>query len=224
MLKIKALHKAVLWTALGALCAVPSAVGQTQVSMTLTGAGSNGAYGGVYIGPYVATVNGVTGVQVICDDYVAHTTLGESWTADETSLVPLDSSTAKFGSVTDAQAKYEQIAYLSLQLFDTTDTTTAIALQYAIWGIFDTSLTTTTAYTNSGASGALSGVPSTGDLALMDFSGISILTPLDKTTGPQEFIVKTPEPTLSSILLVDLSAVGALILFFRRRRIHVSQA
>src|ERR1700761_4288255 len=58
---------------------VSSSKADTIASMKLTSAGSNTDYG-IYIGPYTATVNGVS-TSAICDDFSDATYVGETWTA-----------------------------------------------------------------------------------------------------------------------------------------------
>ena len=53
--------------------------------MTLTGANS-GSQAGVYTSPYTATIDGATGIAVICDDFTSDTYFGETWTANVTNL------------------------------------------------------------------------------------------------------------------------------------------
>ena len=107
------LQTALCLIAIAVLCVVPS-FGVQTVTMTLTGPGQNGTLGGVYIGPYVATINSVPNVQVICDDYVDNSYLQESWTANVYNLS--DISKTDFHSQSNALQKYEQAAWLSLQL------------------------------------------------------------------------------------------------------------
>ena len=57
----------------------PSALADGTATMTLTGAGIN-SLDGVLIGPYTATINGVS-TPVICDDYGDESYIPEAWTA-----------------------------------------------------------------------------------------------------------------------------------------------
>src|ERR1700680_2605307 len=99
------LQTALCLIAIAVLCVVPS-FGVQTVTMTLTGPGQNGTLGGVYIGPYVATINNVPNVQVICDDFVDGTYLNETWTADVSSF-PIPKT-----------VQYQQAAWLTLQLLN----------------------------------------------------------------------------------------------------------
>jgi hypothetical protein len=222
--------RTVLYAIAAVLCVAPSFA---QVSMTLTGPGSNGALGNVYIGPYVATIGGVKNVQAICDDFVHDTFLQESWTANVSSLPNTQ--------------QYEQAAWLTLQLLSSTSapcnggTNCAGDIQYALWQLMDPTApqgqltpfdylnskgltadlsSAQTFLTNSGLSANYSGI---------DYSRFSVYTPdLTKpitcspgpcaSTPPQNFIVvRTAEPSSLAILGLDLSAVGALVFFLKRR-------
>src|SRR5579859_2220025 len=108
------------------LCVAPSFA--TTATMTLTGPGQNGTLGNVYIGPYVATINNVPNVQVICGDFVDETYLNETWTVDVTSF-PVPET-----------VQYQQAAWLTLQLLNPPacgGTNCAGDIQYAIWQLFD---------------------------------------------------------------------------------------
>ena len=63
----------------------PSCFGAQTASMTLTGVGVNGVLGGVYIGPYVGTIDAVT-TPLICDDFFDDSYIPESWTANVYSI------------------------------------------------------------------------------------------------------------------------------------------
>src|ERR1700691_2444139 len=96
-----------LFLALSLLCIAPSAFADTA-SMDLTGAGSN-VMDGVYIGPYTATINGVS-TPVICDDFADESYIGEAWTANISTFA--DSlANVKFTAAPET-ANYEEASYL----------------------------------------------------------------------------------------------------------------
>lgn len=193
-----------------------------QVSMTLTGVGNNGVLGGVFVGPYVATIDGVT-TDVICDDFFDETYVGESWKANVSTLADLTQT--KWGAA--ATQQYQEAAWLSLQLIDPPKSCSgancAGDIQYAIWEVFDPpsagldpfdylsgqDLTNAKGWLTAAKQNYGAGV---------DYSNITIYTPLNGGP-PQEFItVKTPEPPTLGLLWMDLSAFVGVVLLLRRRR------
>jgi len=217
---------------------VPSSFAAQTANMSLTGVGTNGTLGGVYIGPYVGTVNGVT-TPLICDDFIDESYIPETWTADVYSIS--DYASLRFHSSTAplAQVGYEEVAWLSQQLTNqslglpttctnTTSINCAGDIQYAIWAVFDpTALTYITGANRTNANTWLSAAQS--HYSTGDYSNVSVYTAVAGTAlcggracppgpTPQEFIVvRTPEPPFLSLLGVDLSAVGGLIFFLKRK-------
>ena len=208
------------------LCCAPSLFAE-QANMVLTGVGDNGVLGGIYVGPYVATINGVT-TDVICDDFVDESSVGEQWTANVSTLSDL--SKTKWGS--SASQQYQQVAWLSLQLMNPPtscgNANCAGDIQYAIWEVFDPP--------SSGLDpfDYLSGQDKTNaqwwlsqaqqNYAGVDYSNIAIYTPVNGGP-PQEFVtVKTPEPPLVALLMVNLFGILALLFVYRRRRARLQLA
>jgi len=123
---------------LAALVAVvsltPRAVADQTASMDLTGVGTNGAYAGVYIGPYQGTINGVS-TPVICDDFGDESYIPETWTAITTSVSNLGADpNLKWG---DNQTLYDEGAYLATLLANPANSANASAIQYALWQLMD---------------------------------------------------------------------------------------
>ncbi len=124
-----AVQKRWLFAAAFLLLLAPFAVAD---SMTLTSAG-NIVMAGVYVGPYTATVNGVT-TTVICDDFADETYLGESWTASSTTFSSLGSTlnTQKWNLSGSQQTQlYNEAAWLVTQLLAATNPTTIGEIQFA---------------------------------------------------------------------------------------------
>ncbi len=214
------------------LSAAPAMASSIDLTMTNIGLGSNGVMGGAYIGPYTVQVNGTTNTfQVICDQFLADTYVGESWTASITSLSSLNSQL------------YNEIGYLAEALFagSTSCQTSSCAgvnyaadIQYAIWQVFDGAPALT-----GGAFAYLTG----NDLANAQgwliaaqsqtytpgqFSDLVIYTPTSclntvgcsSTNLPQEFIGKTsvPEPATVLLLLVAMAGTFGYQYRFNRAR------
>jgi len=92
---------------------------------------------GVYVDPYTATVGGVQGLSVICDDWANNTYQNESWTANVTTVSSLGSSTVPMwaASSTFTQAQlYDALAYLGSQLLaNPQNATNQVEVSFAIW-------------------------------------------------------------------------------------------
>lgn len=200
--------------AVAVLLFAPIALADTA-SMYLTGPGTNGTMAGVYVGPYVAQINGVA-TPVICDDYVDESFINESWTANVTTLANL--SGTKWGGLPNATTLYEEAAWLTEQLV-TASPSQAGDIQFAIWAIFDPS--------------AINGLTSGDQMAVEnlimqaqnqsywagEFNNILIYTANTNdpilcngqacaNTPPQEFLVDTPEPGVFALVLIGLSAIA----------------
>jgi hypothetical protein len=209
-------------------------------TFTLTGPGSNGTVTenngtGVYVGPYVATVDGVANVQVVCDDFADETFINESWTTNTTnfSSTGLSSSTNEYysggtngGSLTQLQA-YQQVAWLSEQLMNPSNTTaTDAAIQLAIWQIFDSSTLSNFTTNESGdvtAANSWLALAAAQTYTPGEFSNVQILSYAagSAITGqsngrPQEFILVTPEPASALLLLIVFCALGGAMAYSRK--------
>lgn len=213
--------------AVAALAAVPA----RAVDITLTGVGSGNVLGPAYIGPYVATINGQSGFQVICDDFSADSYINEEWNASVSTLA--DVSQTKFQNVTG----YEELAYLATQLLSNAPCPKAGNcqgdIQYAMWQVFDSlgvpnpfsyltnipfvsyDLSNAQYWLNQAVTAVNNGS------AAADYANLVIYTPTSCVKNcydgklPQEFVaIRTPEPT--TVMLFGLGMVG---LFGYRRRL-----
>lgn len=193
----------------------------------LTGVGNGNSLDGIYVSPYVATVNGVS-TYVICDDFEDEVTVGESWTA--TSGVVGDPSTSGlFGSLNSTG--YAQVAWLAGQLITNLPTLTSYQqdlLSYSIWSVFDPGTPTTGVQgwldanpgglTWSAVQAEVASAPTSGN-----FSNVTVYTPVGGTQTccgqPQEFLtVSTPEAPATANLAVDFLGLGVVVFAFRRYR------
>lgn len=217
--------------------AVSFAFGQQQVAMDLTGVNGQ-SYAGVYTSPYQATINGVA-TTVICDDFGTESSINETWNAYVTSVNGVTSPYAKFSGANVTQASvstqqaYDAVAALATEILSLNPSSSqAIELSFAIWDIFDYSGVNSWLNTPSyGVSSTFINDVNLDALNALDatytagaYSNVYIYS---STTGsPQEFIavgpVSSPEPSTIAILVVDMFAVGALILLVRRRALRMA--
>lgn len=223
-----------LWSVVVPLCLAPCTF--SQASMFLTGAGNN-VMGGVYAGPYQATVNGVP-TPVICDDFLDESYLDEAWTADMSTVASLGTN-VKWGQ--SNQLRYDQAAWLAVEMFlpVNSNPATMAEISFAIWDIFDPGPSGAINYLASypgvnptyvsGAKNWVSMAQSqtftSGEFSEVQVYSVDSSQPITcgggkcPTAGPpQEFlVVATPEPPALAFLAVDLLSLLAVVLFVRRR-------
>jgi hypothetical protein len=204
--------------ALALLCFAPSAFANSN--LTMTGAGSN-VMGGVYVGPYYATVNGVANTMVICDDFADDSAIGHSWNFTANNFSTLGS--ALWGNQTK---NYEAAAWLTLQMLslngNPSNATQVGYISFAIWSLFDKSALNGLNSTQlAGVNLWLGKVPS--NLTPGLFANMVLLTPQGCTNGPgscpgQEFFQVMPEGGSAAmyLLLAGLTCFGAMR--YRRRQ------
>lgn len=193
------------------LAVAPSAFADTTATMYLAGAGSNVA-DGVYVGPYTATINGGSDTPLICDDYTHDSYVGETWTADVSTM-------SNLADVRFSPGNYDQVAYLATILFGLGNSPSnyaeADAVQFAIWSINDPSAIAPATCFGASADDCVSyWLKQAADQTYTagEFANILIYTP-QSGGDPQEFIVETPEP--GTILLL---CMGLTSLFLLKRR------
>lgn len=195
----------------------PSAFADTAY-MDLTGAGNNVA-NGVYVGPYTATINGVT-TPVICDDYSHESYLNDPWWANTSTFPTL--TNARFAGSNETQ-NYDEVAYLAGILFGLSgDNAQADALQFAIWYINDpTDVSSSQCFGSANVDCVSYWLTQAGNQNYTpgEFTNFMLYTPVGGG-NPQEFIVQTPEPGV--ILLLAIGLAGLLLL--KRRQSLVSLA
>jgi len=208
--------------AVALLCLVPCAFADSG-SLTLTGAGNN-VMDGVYVGPYYATVNGVTNTAVICDDFADESVIGNSWNYTANNFSTLGS--ALWGNQLQ---NYEGAAWLTLQMLslngNPNNNTQVGYLSYAVWSLFDKAALNGLSSTQlAGVNAWLAKIPQ--NLAPSQFANFIILTPQNCTPGTcpgQEFFEVMPEGGSAALYLLcaGLACFGAML--FRPRK-HATAA
>lgn len=231
------LGKTLCVAAVSLVSLVPSALAQT-VTMDVTNPGNN-ILGGVYVGPYYATVGNETNVPIICDDFEDETFVNTPWQAKVTTVSQGGTTwmTQKLGlSAAQEAADYAQAAYLAEQLVSSSATCPATAncagdIQFAIWNIFDPSASHLGTYT-TGPLSHLTGndlsnalwwqqkaatLFPVGSNATSQFSNVSVYSPYP-TGPPQEFLrVNTPEASALVTLGCELLLLVAGTVLLRRK-------
>lgn len=251
----KAMSKS-LYLGAALLCVAGSAFAD---NLTLKNANANYVMGGVYTSPYGISVNGGPAALMICDDFLTDISLGYSWSAGATQLTALSnesspSTQVKFDhagspspvsndNAAQQMADYAAAAYLANQLMTLPAATAnnwgnevAGEISFAIWGIFDTPLLTTS-YQTSLSSGAVGKLTQTQLNAASQFlsnartatNGVTDLSTLPNVTiytsspqtgsgSSQEFLrVSMAEPPSPALIGLEFFAVAGLIFIGRRR-------
>jgi hypothetical protein len=210
------------------LCFASSAFG-TQ--MKLTSVGNGYVMGGVYIGPYTATIGGVR-TEVICDDFTTDISVGMSWTANMYTLSqvtpsgPQKFTTPEWQGYT-IQNEYDAAALLAEQLMQPPNMNNpALAgyYSYAIWTIFDPSAVDGYGAGNALTPAQVNHVDALRTSALADAAAgqapsgaVSLYTPNPLKASQEFLVVRTPEPPAAATLGVDLLALAALTCLMRHR-------
>ena len=225
-----------LWLVMAALlvCFVPCALGQGQVNINLTSAGNN-VMNGIYVGPYSATVNGAS-TQIICDDFVDDSYVGESWTANVTTLSNLNGT--KWGGMPNATLLYNEAAWLATQMLSPNyrgNPTQVGYLAYALWAVFQPSAVKAWLGGNSVTWHAVQGWMNSAAAQKFtpgQFANFFLYTPnlnypitcnghACASAPPQEFFgfLSTPDggSTLMYVLLTMLACAGAIWLRSRHQ-------
>ena len=213
------------------LCFASSAF---ATQMQLTGVGEGYAMGGVYIGPYTATIGGVP-TEVICDDFTTDISVGMSWTADAYTLSqvtpsgPQKFTTPEWQGYT-IQNEYDAAALLAEQLMQPSnmnDPALAGYYSYAIWTIFDPSAVNGYGAGNALTPAQVSQVDALRTTALADAGAgqapsgsVTLYTPNPLRASQEFLVVTTPEPPAPATLGIDLLALAALIYLMRHRMVR----
>jgi hypothetical protein len=182
----------------------------TQVTLTGVGGASQG---GVYVAPYLLSFNGGQSLEAICDDYTHEVYIGESWTGTIETFASLTGS--RNGPAMFQQ--YAETAWLFTQFLS--NPSNAGDINFAIWALF--SPTQTEANTSGWTAGAQNDLTaaqqwfnqncstSTDTCKGINLANFEIVTPTDlSATGPQEYLIMTPEPSSVVLLGIGLILIG----------------
>ncbi len=187
----------------------------TTVNMQLTGVGgANG--GGVYTYPYYFSINGGSSTSLICDAFDNEVQIGETWTANVSSLLGGGMWGNSQASITDYKAAgliFENILGGSID---------ATQGNWAIWALFSPTAYNSSYFQNSGAFGIYTQYLHLAQNASDSlFSNLVLYTPNAGTQSwggtPQEYIgIAVPEPGEYALLLTVL--LFGLIVFSMKKR------
>jgi hypothetical protein len=182
------------------------------VNVQLTGVGGANQ-GGVYVTPYLLSINGGTPINVICNDYSHDVWIGETWTANISTFSNL--SGARFG--TQDTQQYDEAAWLYNQYLTGQSGYSAGDVNFAIWALFNPAVIGGAGW-DSNAMTLLSNAGNWFNQTNgqgFNYSSFFIITPTDSSLGSaQEYIAATPEP--GSLVLMS-SGLLLLALFARKK-------
>ena len=199
--------------------------------VTLTGI-EGGSVGNVATSPYYATITDLntsittTGVPIICDDFLHNVYIGETWTATVNTFA--NPTALRFSQGTSAAQQaatiqlYDEAAFLTDAYIlnpGATETQREDA-SFAVWAIF---APVSSILAEDPAAASLFGTTGGAQVMLTAAQGMTfapgayadyeVLTP-SNPTSPQEYLVRTPEP---STLLLLCAGLAGLMLLARRR-------
>ncbi len=211
------------------LVLTPLAHADGTTTMLFTGV--NGANDGVYyVSPYTGTMNyGTSNAQTVglfCDDINNDVYIGETWTANVTSMASGNFSNTRYGNgsvnpnlgATNPLTLYEEGAWLVSQFGSHTND--YVSLQYALWDLMSPGAEPTNYAGTDGikVSQWLTWAGQNyGQINPANFEIITNVGTLAYRGQVQEFIVQTPEPATVVLLLIGIGAMFLLALKRQRQ-------
>jgi hypothetical protein len=211
------------------LVLTPLAHADGTTTMLFTGV--NGANDGVYyVSPYTGTMNyGTHNAQTVglfCDDINNDVYIGETWTANVTSMASGNFSNTRYGNgsvnpnlgTTNPLTLYEEGAWLVSQFGSHTND--YVSLQYALWDLMSPGAEPTNYAGTDGikVSQWLTWAGQNyGQINPANFEIITNVGTLAYRGQVQEFIVQTPEPATVVLLLIGIGAMFLLVLKRQRQ-------
>lgn len=162
--------------------------------------------------PYTATINGVPGISVMCDDWEHGGLPGQTWEANYTDLGTGNLSLLRFNQLPNAATLYDEAGWILLQT-QVTPSTQWTDINIAVWYTFDNTTPLTTGAQNwldLAQQEANVGFPG------VNFHSVGIYTPVSQydtdPEGPQELltIAPSPVPEPSSLVLMVGGLAGLL--------------
>src|SRR5450432_1104754 len=192
------------------ICCSAAAYADT-VDMKFTGVNpqSDGSY---YVSPYQGTING-SPVALYCIDFAHEVSIGETWTANRTSLAGGDLSLTRFGSGPNAIDVYREAAWLTTQF--ASNPSDWVDLQHTLWQMF---VPVPDAFKASSDKWLKLAQANYSTQNYDDFFVVTNIGVNDaRAPQVQEFLVHTPEP--AGIVLI---ATAALLAWLLRRRLTAS--
>jgi hypothetical protein len=191
------------------ICCSAAAYADT-VEMKFTGVNgqNDGSY---YVSPYQGTING-SPVALYCIDFAHEVYIGETWTANRTSLAGSDLSQTRFGSGPNAIDLYREAAWLTTQF--ASHPNDWVDLQHTLWQMFvpvpDAFKPSSDKWLKLAQANYADHTQSYDDFFVVTNVGVNEAGALQV----QEFLVHTPEP--AAIVLLATVALLAWLLLRRR--------
>ena len=207
----------VLWVVVAFMIMTPLAQADSTTTMKLTGV--NGVNNGVYyVSPYFGIMNYSTPsaqtVVLFCDDINNESSLNQIWNANVTSLASGNFSNTRYGNgsvnphlgLTNPQTLYEEAAWLVTQF--ASHPGDYVSLQYALWDLMTPGAEPTSFANTDGTTVAQWLALAAANYGQINPGNFVIITnntgTLAYTGQVQEFIVQTPEPATTVLLLMGI--------------------